>query len=70
MEKQSYRDADMECPYFLRIESQTCHLTCEGVLPGTSVKSHYLNKEALYAHTAKFCAGDYQSCPWFIKLTK
>ena len=53
------------CPYFIRIESQTCHITCESVLPGSSIKNHFLNGEALRGQRKKYCAGSYQNCPWY-----
>ena len=60
-----YLAAGINCPYFVRYESKTCHLTCEGVLPGSSVKSHFLNGESLRGQRKKYCAGNYQDCPWY-----
>lgn len=65
----SYRDADMRCPYFLRIDPSTCHITCEGVLPGQTYKGHFQSKAAMYEAAGRRCAGDFKACPWYRLLT-
>ncbi len=61
----NYSSADVKCPFFRHDDPRTSGLTCEGVLPGSTVKSHFPGKSELQEHRRKFCSEDYRSCPWF-----
>ena len=61
----SYNAADVKCPFYRRDDPKTSSLTCEGVLPGSSVKSHFGGKKELQRTIRRFCAGDYKTCPWY-----
>jgi hypothetical protein len=61
----SYSSADVKCPFYRRDDPKTSSLTCEGVLPGGSIKSWFGTKEALTRQIRAYCAGNYESCPWF-----
>ncbi len=61
----SYTNADVQCPFFQDLSASTAALKCEGVLPGSSVKSHFGSHAALNRQLGRFCAGDYKRCPWF-----
>ena len=43
----SYNSGFVKCPFYRRDETKTGSLTCEGVLPGSSLKSHFGTKDAL-----------------------
>lgn len=60
----SYSSASVVCPYYLSDDPKTCSLTCEGIPPGSSIKSHFLDGRRLREQIKKYCAGDYKSCPW------
>ena len=60
----SYISADVECPFYVRDNLKTVCLFCEGVLPGSSLRSKFPDKPALLAHMRKYCCEDYRSCPW------
>ena len=60
----TYSSADVLCPFYLRDDPKTCCITCEGMVPGSSVRSHFLNGEALRGQIRKYCAAEYEKCPW------
>jgi hypothetical protein len=60
----SYGSEVIQCPFYLRHDGKTCKLSCEGMLPGSSVTSHFLDGTALKGQIRKYCAGDYAGCPW------
>ena len=60
----TYSSSVIECPYYLSDDPKTCSLTCEGVPPGSSVKSHFLSGESMRRQMKKYCAGNYHLCPW------
>ena len=61
----TYTSADIKCPFYMSDNPKTCHITCEGVPPGSSVKSHFPDKKTMQAHIGRRCAGDYKACPWY-----
>ena len=61
----SYTSADVLCPFYKRDDPKTSSLTCEGVLPGSTVKSHFGGKENLMRTLRRYCCKDYESCPWY-----
>ncbi len=61
----TYLSGFVKCPFYRRDESKTGSLTCEGVLPGSTLKSHFCNRDELEAQIWKYCAGDYRKCPWY-----
>lgn len=61
----SYTSADVKCPFYIQDEPKTCHLTCESVLPGGSIKTHFRNKQALTERIEKYCIRDFKACPWY-----
>ena len=60
----SYLDVDVCCPYFERLDQQTCHITCEGILPGSTVKCHFRNGGALKDALRQYCCQKASECPW------
>lgn len=60
----SYNSAVILCPYYLYDDPKSCNLTCEGMLPGSSIKSHFLDGASIRRQIWKYCAADYKSCPW------
>ena len=61
----SYYSADVKCPYYMRDDPRACTITCEGVLPGSTVKSHFPGKKAILTQIERRCAGNYKGCPWY-----
>ena len=61
----SYSSADILCPFYVHDDPKTCKLTCEGIPPGSTITSHFLNGKAMRGQIARHCAGDYKACPWF-----
>ena len=61
----TYTSADVKCPFYRRDDPKTCSLTCESVLPGGSVKTHFGTKANLMDHIGKYCAESYRTCPWY-----
>lgn len=61
----SYYSSDAKCPFYQHDNIQACTITCEGVLPGSTMKSHFDNRAALRGQIQKYCAGDYEVCPWY-----
>lgn len=61
----NYTSVEIKCPFYVRHENKTSTITCEGMLPGSSVKSHLRSGEALRGQIARHCAGDYKRCPWY-----
>lgn len=60
----TYTSADVKCPFYLSDNPKTCHITCEGIPPGSTVKSHFSDKKAMQTQIGRRCAGDYKACPW------
>lgn len=60
----SYSSTVIQCPFYLHDDPRTCNITCESVLPGSSIKSHFIDGESFRTQIRKYCAGDYKSCPW------
>ena len=58
-----YGSEVIKCPFYLRHDGQTCYLTCEGMPPGSSIKSHFENGKAMRRQLQKYCASDYQRAP-------
>lgn len=54
----------VKCPFYVRDDTRTCKLTCEGMLPGTSIGSHFLNKADLVKYMEEHCIEAHKSCPW------
>ena len=61
----SWFAADAKCPYYQHDNIKESTVTCEGVLPGSSIKHHFGNKQRLTEGVRKYCAGDYEKCPWY-----
>lgn len=59
------RDADFLCPFFRRIDRKTRAIVCEGVLPGSTVKSHFGSVDAMRDYNTKHCCDQYETCPWY-----
>ena len=66
----SYSSADVKCPFYVSDDPKTCKLTCEGVPPGSTIACHFLNGKAMRVQIRKYCACDYQLCPWARLLFK
>ena len=60
----NYGSEVIQCPFYMRHDSQTCHLTCESMPPGSSIKSHFSDGKAMRGQIRKYCAGDWKLCPW------
>lgn len=65
----SYYSADVKCPFYMHDNVKESTITCEGFAPGSSVKSHFSCKSALTKQIRKYCAGGYESCPWYRLVT-
>ena len=61
----SYTSADILCPFYRRDDPKTSSLTCEGVLPASTVRSHFGGRDTLNRQIKKYCAGNYKKCPWY-----
>jgi hypothetical protein len=62
----SYYSASIKCPYYAHDNVKESTITCESVLPGGTVRHHFAaGKAALTGAIRRYCAGDYESCPWF-----
>lgn len=61
----SFYAADVICPYYQQDDSMTCSITCEGALPGSTIRHHFENGSAFRKHLAKYCTKwEYERCPW------
>lgn len=65
----TYTSADVLCPYYEKDIPKTCSLVCEGILPGSRIKSYFPDREGIQKQMRKYCAGDYKSCPWYLTVT-
>ena len=61
----TYSSTVIQCPFYLSDDPKGCSITCEGMLPGSSVKSHFMNGKDMRDHIMRRCAGDYKACAWF-----
>lgn len=66
----SYSSTVIKCPFYLSDDPKSCSITCEGMLPGSSIKSHFMNGAAFRRQIGKYCAADYKSCPWATVLSR
>lgn len=60
----SYYSADVKCPFYLYDNLMESTISCEGFAPGSTVCSHFESKAALKRQIEKYCAADYERCPW------
>lgn len=58
------RNRPIRCPYYIRHETKTCKLACEGLFGEATMQHHFDNGRALRDQLRKFCAGDFAGCPW------
>ena len=65
----SYFSAEVKCPYYCHDNIKESTVTCEGFLPGSTVKMHFGGKTALTKAIKMRCAADYESCPWYKLIT-
>ena len=65
-----YGSEVIKCPFYLRHDSQTCHLTCESIPPGSLIRNHFEDGKTMRGQIRKYCTGDYQLCPWARLLLK
>ncbi len=65
----TYTSADVLCPFYEKDIPQTCSLVCEGILPGSRIKSYFPNRAAIQRHMGKYCVEDYKNCPWYRAVT-
>ncbi len=61
----TYTSADVLCPFYEKDVPKTCSLICEGILPGSRIKSYFPGRAEIQKHMKKYCAGDYRRCPWY-----
>lgn len=61
----SYYSSVVKCPYYQHDNIKESTITCESILPGSTIKHHFPGKQALGAAIRERCAGDYESCPWY-----
>jgi hypothetical protein len=61
----SYFAADVKCPYYGHDNIKESTITCEGVLPGSTIKHHFGGKAVLTRQIKERCAADYETCPWY-----
>lgn len=61
----SYFSADVKCPFYEHDNVKESTITCEGIVPGSTIKSHFTGKAALTKTIRTYCAGGYESCPWY-----
>ncbi len=64
----TYTSADVLCPFYEKDIPKTCSLICEGILPGSRIKSYFPDRESIQRQVRKCCAGEYRGCPWFCIL--
>lgn len=61
----SYYSSVVKCPYYQHDNIKESTITCESVLPGSTIKHHFSGKQALGAAIRERCAGEYEQCPWY-----
>ena len=61
----SYFSADAKCPFYEHDNIKESTITCEGVVPGSTIKSHFGGKAALTRCIRRYCADDFTKCPWY-----
>lgn len=61
----SYFSADAKCPFYQHDNIKESTITCESVLPGSTIRHHFGGKAALTRAIKRYCAGSYEKCPWY-----
>lgn len=61
----SYFSSSVRCPFYQHDNIKESTITCESILPGSTIKHHFGNKQRLTEGVRKYCAGEYQECPWY-----
>lgn len=61
----SYFSKDALCPYYQYDDPGNRAVVCEGVLPGTTIRSRFPNKDAFSGYLRKHCCDRYKACPWY-----
>lgn len=61
----SYYSGIATCPYYQHDNIKESTITCESVLPGSTIKHHFPGKVVLGAAIKARCAGEYEQCPWY-----
>ena len=67
MGQQTWKDADILCPFYKHQHREKRTISCEGVLRKTrTTSSHSFQRQAEFDdHLARFCAARYRECPFF-----
>lgn len=60
----SYNSVDVLCPYYQYEDTKHSCMICEGMLPGSTMRSRFRSGAALRRHLAVFCCDAYEKCPW------
>lgn len=61
----SFYDKYATCPFYAHDNVKECTITCESVLPGSTIKHHFPGKQKLAEAVRKYCGDRYQDCPWY-----
>ena len=61
----SYYSKDALCPYYQYDDPAARAVVCEGVLPGSTIRSRFPKAEDWHRHMKNRCCKDYKLCHWF-----
>ena len=61
--KESWRAADVQCPFFLGESTKGKEIVCEGFISGMKVKMHFSSASAKNKHMGHCCTCRYKNCP-------
>ena len=70
MSYDSWKKADMRCPFFRTQNSAARRIGCEGYFHGSTIDHTFQRQRSFEKHLSQFCAGRYRDCPYFKALMK
>lgn len=61
----SYYSKDALCPYYQYDDPTARAVICEGVLPGSTIRSRFQSKDQFQRYMKDRCCGDFKTCHWY-----
>ena len=66
----SFFSKDALCPYYQYDDPAGRAVVCEGIVPGSTIRSRFPSKEDYQHYLRSRCCRDYKDCPWFILVNR
>lgn len=64
----SWWRVDVQCPFYRTDDARRKTITCEGVIPGTSVVNSFVSRDDYDGQHEKFCCAGYETCELYLAL--